>query len=132
MNRHSLAIGGAALLVVVVLAAVWATRAESPGPPPVASLPTWREVELGPDSYHLNPDNPRAIVLNLILGVGDTISGTTVTETATSVTVRVRVREELRVKAALGIPTTVVITLDEPLGTRAVVDANGRRVSERR
>lgn len=102
------------------------------GAEPPQTTPTMREVDVPADSYRVNPNNPRELEVGLMLGLGDEVLDSSATETASAVVVRIRVRQDLRVKAALGVPTTATVILRDPLDARVVMDVSGRRLQEQR
>ena len=124
MSRRScvFALAAVATTLVVVATAYWK------GVELLTPAPTTREVDVPADYYRVNPNNPRELEIGLMLGLGDEVLGAYATETPSSVVVRIHVRQDLRVKAALGVPTTATVVLREPLDARVVMDASGRRL----
>lgn len=114
----------AATATLAVAAAARWTFVESVAPTP----PTTRVVAVPVDYYRVNPNNDRELQLSLMLGLGDEVVDSSATETSDRVVVRVNVRQDLRAKAALGVPASATVVLRDPLGARTVVDVSGRRV----
>ncbi len=81
------------------------------------------------DSFQRTGD-PRKLVLNLALGLGDEIAERTVREDDRSVTITVRIRRTYETAPSLGVFVPIVATLRDPLGERAVRDADGSVVRE--
>jgi hypothetical protein len=81
------------------------------------------------DSFQRTGD-PRKIVVSITIGLGNDIAERTVREDATSVTVIVGVRQSPGSYPAIGFSVPVLVSLKEPLGDRAVLDAAGQAVRD--
>jgi hypothetical protein len=81
------------------------------------------------DSFQRTGD-PRKIVVNVTIGLGNDIAERTVREDATSVTVIVGVRQSPGSYPAIGFSVPVLVSLKDPLGDRAVLGAAGQAVRE--
>ena len=81
------------------------------------------------DSFQRSAD-PRKLILNVTLGLGDEFAERTVSEDERSVTVTVRVRQPAGPRDLIGIPVPVVVTLRDPLGSRTVLDFDGSPVRD--
>ncbi len=74
--------------------------------------------------------DPRQIVVTAIVGLGDEVSGKSVSEGDAKVVISLRVRQPPTDKPAVGIRIPVAVTLKSPLGARIVVDGGGRVLPE--
>lgn len=81
------------------------------------------------DSFQRSAD-PRKIIANVTIGIGDELAERTVQEDARTVTVTVHLRQPVGSRVTLGIPVPVVISLKEPLGDRVVLDYDARHVQD--
>lgn len=83
------------------------------------------------DGFQRSGD-PRKIIANVVIGLGDEIAERSVDEDQRTVRVTVRVRSPVGVGARelLGIPVPVVVSLKQPLEGRVVVDFDGRQVRD--
>ena len=74
--------------------------------------------------------DPTKIVVNIITGLGTDIAERTVREDATTVSVTVAVRQNPGTYPAIAFFLPVVVSLKDPLGDRAVLDAAGQPVRD--
>ena len=74
--------------------------------------------------------DPTKIVVNITTGLGTDIAERTVREDATTVTVTVAVRQNPGTYPAIAFVLPVVVSLKDPLGDRAVLDAAGQAVRD--
>ena len=81
------------------------------------------------DSFQRTAD-PRKILLNVTLGLGDELAERSVEEDELTVTVTVRVRQPSGPRDLIGVAVPVVVTLREPLGARRVLDFDGTPVRD--
>ena len=81
------------------------------------------------DSFQRTAD-PRKILLNVTIGLGDEFAERTVNEDDQTVTVTLRVRQASGPRDLLGVAVPVVVTLREPLGARRVLDFDGAPVRD--
>jgi hypothetical protein len=81
------------------------------------------------DSFQRTAD-PRKIVLNVTIGLGDEFAERSVDEDELTVTVTVRVRQASGPRDLLGVAVPVVVTLREPLKARRVLDFDGAPVRD--
>lgn len=93
----------------------------------VSSLASVQTVHV--DSFQRTAD-PRKIVLNVTIGLGDEFAERTVDENELTVTVTVRVRQPSGPRDLLGVAVPVVVTLKEPLEARRVLDFDGAPVRD--
>jgi len=70
--------------------------------------------------------DPRKIVANVVIGLDDEIVGSSAVEDATTARVTVRVKPPVGpgFRPAIGIGVPVVVMLNDPIGSRAVLDAS--------
>lgn len=118
-----LAIGGiAALVVAAAFAIAPRIRADVPGlAGPGAPI----------ESFQRTAD-PRQVLVVAIIGRGDEVIGASVNETPQAVTVFVDVRTPpgIGARTAEGYSVPLTIHLRDPLGTRIVLDARGRKARD--
>jgi hypothetical protein len=81
------------------------------------------------ESFQRSAD-PRKLIVNVTLGLGDELAERTVDENERTITVTVRVRQPTGPRDLIGIPVPVVVTLREPLGARTVLDLDGSPVRD--
>jgi len=81
------------------------------------------------ESFQRSAD-PRTIVVNVLVGLGDEIVAHSAREDSRTVTVTVRHRVNTRVRLLLGVLLPVAVTLREPLGDRTVLDPSGLPVRD--
>jgi len=81
------------------------------------------------DSYRRSDDD-RHVTLNLILAPVDAIIGQSVNEEPNRIVVSVRIRRLPAITTSVAAFREVTFDLREPLGTRAVVDADGNVVRQ--
>lgn len=93
----------------------------------LSSLATVHSAQI--DSFQRTGD-ARKIVVNFTIGIGDEVAERTVREDASAVTITVRIRRTLDTAPALGVVVPVVVSLKDPLGDRAVLNADGRAVRD--
>lgn len=86
-----------------------------------------REVQLS--SFQRTGDS-RAIVVTVVMGIGEEVIGTSAVEDATVVRVTVRVRRYTGSVPAVGVLMPATVRLGAPLRDRTVVDAAGRPVTD--
>jgi hypothetical protein len=79
------------------------------------------------DTYRRSPDD-RHITVTLILSPIDAVIGQSITEQPDRVVVSVRIRRPPAVMTNVAVFREVTFDLSEPLGRRAVIDANGKVV----
>ncbi|MBL6276103.1 hypothetical protein JMF97_08010 [Micromonospora fiedleri] len=73
------------------------------------------------DGFHGSPDSVE-VTLTTVLGEGDKLLDPEVVEEPDRVVVTLRAQANGSDRDSLGLPTQQTITLDQPLGDRAVVD----------
>lgn len=93
----------------------------------VGSLASVRAVRI--DSFQHSAD-PRKLIVNVVIGLGDEIVERSVDEDTRSVRITVRVREPGGARDLLGIPVPIVVSLKQPLDARAVLDHDGTPVRD--
>jgi hypothetical protein len=93
----------------------------------LASLASTQTVRV--ESFQRSAD-PRKLIVNVTLGLGDELVERTVDENGRTITVTVRVRQPTGPRDLIGIPVPVVVTLREPLGARTVLDFDGSPVRD--
>ena len=93
----------------------------------LSSLATVHTAQI--DSFQRTGDT-RKIVVNLTIGIGDEVAERTVHEDASAVRITVRIRRTLDSVPALGVLVPVVVSLKDPLGGRAVFNADGQAVRD--
>lgn len=81
------------------------------------------------DGFQRSAD-ARKIIVNITIGVGDEVVERSVAEDDRGVRVTVRVRQAPGPKISLGVPVPVLVSLKDPLGSRAVLDHDGRVVRD--
>ena len=93
----------------------------------LGSLANTRTVRI--DSFQRSAD-PRKIIVNVTIGVGDELAERSVDEDERTVKVTVRVRQPAGSRDLLGIPVPVVVSLKRPLEGRTVLDQDGIQVRD--
>jgi hypothetical protein len=93
----------------------------------LGSLANTRTVRI--DSFQRSAD-PRKIIVNVTIGVGDELAERSVDEDERTVKVTVRVRQPTGPRELLGIPVPVVVSIKRPLEGRTVLDQDGIQVRD--
>jgi hypothetical protein len=93
----------------------------------LSSLASVRTVRI--DSFQRSAD-PRKLIVNVVIGLGDEIVERSVDEDGRAVKITVRVREPGGVRVLLGIPAPILVSLKQPLEGRAVLDYDGSPVRD--
>lgn len=114
---------GARIVVGVAVAALAATAT-------IFWLQGRNDYTAQPYAYAKTAD-PNQIVLYVTVGLGDEVIAVNVQETSSAVTASVRVRQRYTDKPSLGVNVPHVAALSSPLGSRKVLDGNGRELEER-
>lgn len=97
----------------------------------IVQRPYDREYRADPEAYG-RTDDPALLVVLIVVGVGDEIVGSDVTESANAVRVSVRVRQPGEfTRRPIGVPVPFPVRLESPLADRRVLDRDGREVPER-
>lgn len=81
------------------------------------------------DSFQRTAD-PQKLIVNAVIGLGDEILERSVDEDARMVRITVRVRPPGDSRDALGVPVPILVSLQQPLGERAVRDHDGTTVRD--
>ena len=112
-RRRLALVGAVAALAVVVVVLVLSARDDATAP-----ITGWTSTE------------PDVLELHVETGPSDEILGADVEEDSTEVRLRVRI-ERAASQEQVAVSRTVTVTLEEPLGDRAVLDERGDPVPER-
>lgn len=93
--------------------------------------PSDREQRVDPEAYGRTAD-PLLIVVLVVVGIGDEITGAEVIESVGSAQISIRVRQPSEfTRRPVGVPVPYPVRLQSPLADRRVLDHAGREVPER-